>query len=441
MNNEKHNKKEKAKEIAKKILHVICYILSALFILLMSIVGLQNCKKTSGVSAQSDAYTYYVYKAPDTAISLDYDLTFGDYAQYYSYLYETLEQFDINLPPSSGATHYKYQVLNEDSYIEFVVDGNVYGANNIEADYYYDGSYWWLSYVSLIQKNVSPSLNYTRVYDWILTNINNGLHVGYSRGTFKCSTLIHAPVFFQAIEHDLNNEKFAFNKDFNFNAPLGISKDGGYAIVADGNDNIAYWHTLSTKNVGGTNFPTSGYYEYNVGFTSNGMHFKGFRAYYGLTFDYIIASNGDGTTKAIPTPDTIYLVYFNIRYIKDDDSEFIVNRRNRQVYTTENSITRYLLLNSTTWENDAFRLLTFDAPISDALKVAIQSFNNNNQGEYAGVFYDDNTMNVFTLVASAFSGLLPILNVMILPNITIGILLFIPLVAMLVFTIIRIVKK
>jgi len=59
--------------------------------------------------------------------------------------------------------------------------------------------------------------------------------------------------------------------------------------------------------------------------------------------------------------------------------------------------------------------------------------------------YGDNSSNglggVFTLIASAFTGLMPLLNIQILPNITLGLLLFIPLIATIIIVVIRLVKK
>lgn len=68
----------------------------------------------------------------------------------------------------------------------------------------------------------------------------------------------------------------------------------------------------------------------------------------------------------------------------------------------------------------------------------------NMQGEYVS-----NTMggisvgleNVFTLIGSSFSGLIPLLNITIVPGITIGLLVFIPLIITIILVILRLVKK
>lgn len=60
---------------------------------------------------------------------------------------------------------------------------------------------------------------------------------------------------------------------------------------------------------------------------------------------------------------------------------------------------------------------------------------------YSNSSLDGNTANLFSLFSSAFSGIASILAIQVLPGFTLGILLFVPLVAIIVFALIRIIKK
>lgn len=436
----------KLKENALKVLHVICYILSGLFLLTLLISGLQSCRGKKGatsVSAETiDEYTY-VYKAPQFVQSTDYQFMANSREQYYAWLTETLG--GRTLPQDSNK--YDYYACAEDTYIEFTdTDGNKYGANNIRFHYaiHDDGAGntgWLLDYVDLCIKVNTPANTsaYTNVYVWCATNSNTGLVV-FSRGTFTMPVKVELPYVFDYTEVRKQSLAFEFNKAFNYNAPLGITIEQVYSTPSAGNNNLDNWTTLTSKTENGITIITSGYYEYDLGgFYSNGIYYEKIRAYYAITLDYCEGVNTNGVRVPTPVKENA-LIYYNLRYVIGN-TEVIVNKHDRDVMTGVSNTQFWYYKNSSTWINDAFRYIKLVTPLNDDIRVKLYAFNNNNQYSYGLPAGEDVGNNVFTLIATSFSGILPILSVAILPGITIGMLIFVPLVVTIIWAIISIIKK
>lgn len=416
----------KLKENALKVLHVLCYILSGLFLLTLLISGLQSCggKTATGTSAETiDDYTY-TYTAPQFVKETNYQFMANSPEQYYAWLTETLGEHE--LPQDSNK--YDYYACAEDTYIEFTdTDGNKYGANNIRFHYavHTDGvgnTGWLLDYVDLCIKVTTPvgTSAYTNVYVWCATNSNTGLVV-FSQGKFTMPVKIDLPYVFDYTEVSNKHEVFEFNKVFNYNAPLGLGLTQQFGA------NISY-----ATDIGGI---------YRI--TINTGRFLSNNSFYdAIVVDYLNAGactyQIDGVLRN-GTQDN--LSYFALGYRREGESliDFINYRDNANGYKDNSAIT--YVISSTTWVNDSYRYITLYDSLSHEVEIKLNSFNNNNQNAYNGSSVGNEVTNVFTLVASAFTGLLPILSVYILPSVTLGTLLFVPLVATIVFVIIKTIKK
>lgn len=444
--------RSKLKENALKVLHVLCYILSGLFLLTLLISGLQSCggkKGATSVSAETiDEYTY-VYKAPQFVQSTDYQFLANSPQEYYAWLTETLG--GRTLPQDSNK--YDYYACAEDTYIEFTdTDGNKYGANNIRFHYakHEDGvgnTYWLLDYVDLCIKVNTPAGTsaYTNVYVWCATNSNTGLVV-FSRGYFTMPVKLDLPYVFSYTEVLNQSLRFEFNKQFNYNAGLGVNLQDAYGYLVVGST-PSNWVGLSSVSDDGVLYWTSGYFLYDVGgFFSNGIHYTAIKVYFAYQSQVqIIGYLNDEGNKIIAVPtDKPYIFYKQMTYYDvNTDVEQVVNTRDLIPYNSSEGLgsSGKYYANTTTWYNDAFRYLTFDTPLTDDVRISLYALNNNLQYSNGFPNGSDNSDNVFTLIASSFTGLIPILSVAILPGITIGMLLFVPLVVTIIWAIISIIKK
>lgn len=375
MNNTKQEKKEKAKKIAKKVLDVICYIFSALFILLMSVVALQSCKTASGTSAEG--LTQSVPNLSSTKWRFNEHIDASG-----------VRGWSVDFELESGTRYYGFDLdSGELGYLDN--DDNVYTAYaNVWEDDNYRTIVFYGSYDSYNYDNAT-------LIAWLE---DNALQVNVL-------------------------EKFTFNKAFNYNAPLGISLGQQFGgNVSQAQQTIA-----------------GGIYRFilNTGlFYSNGSFFDA------IVIDYLnagVCTFDIGGILRNGTQDN--LAYFALGYRRAGQSTIdFINYRDNLVGYKENATLSYMTTSST-WINDEYRFITLYSTLNNDTRVKLNGFNNNNQNAYNGSSVGNEVNNVFTLVASAFTGLIPILGVYLLPGITLGTLLFLPLVAMLVFVIIKTIKK
>lgn len=118
-----------------------------------------------------------------------------------------------------------------------------------------------------------------------------------------------------------------------------------------------------------------------------------------------------------------------------------VNTRNSETHEIINGTTQ-VTINSSSWLSNDFRTLLFFQEPSSEQKLNLSQFNNNIYGDsFQTITSDIGLGGVFNLISQAFSAWLPILQIAVLPGITLGLLLFLPLIAGIIIFIIWIVKR
>lgn len=420
----KLNKKQKdhIKSIFFKGLHVICYILSVLFIVLCVIVGANSCQQrnTRGVSAESydvnNRYKYTLIFGEDSSGNIEL-----------STQNKILDKFNLSNDDVDGTS-----VVLQSYVVDLPINTQLeIGFNNLVdvPSFQYDfvayngdgvsGRYWRLDSLSVVFEDGSSSL---------LLQKYNSYYNDYAYNTFYDVDYFSVINFYsvganQYLFDMVQLDTFVFNKVFNYNAPMGLTLSSPYG-------QSALW----------TDTPSSydAHIYYDVGwFVSNGQLFN--RIVYrcsdsaSMYFDFgnnQIKQGGVGWSYST-------LEYWNT----STNSVVIVNMRDIVAFMPSSTTYAYYQSNSATWQVDDYRSLYFIDSLSQSNINALNRFNNNNQNSYSGNVTGGDINNIFTLIGSAFTSLLPVMSTYLLPGITIGTLLFIPLVALLVFAIIRIIKK
>ena len=423
-------KKKQVKERILKVVHVVCYILSALFIGLMLLTGLQSCKSATGLSAEVISGTNdlrYQYKYSGAyEMSLDIQQTISD------------GDIDINEPAPYSTSH--IELLNYDVTGYISINGTLHEVNGYQLEYgvyWYGGTdenYYRLNAISFNYNNSYYEITFKTETDEELGSTDNGYYA-YNNVIFVTDQAITS-VMINTLFENTSDSNFVFNKAFNYNAPYSINVDNDYI-------------NKGTLMVGWEDIYISAYvrgkYMDLPYFVSNGQIFN--RVVWCAEWD---TTQGTGNVVLYATSSTDYYeipegkeLYTELRYVNTEtNSVVVVNVRNTYTgYSDVFGLPYNAYTDGSTWINDGYRYITFIGNLSTQQQVNIMAFNNNNQNAYSGGIYNSDTNNVFTLVASAFTGIIPILSVYILPGITLGTLLFVPLVATLVFVIIKIIKK
>lgn len=218
---------------------------------------------------------------------------------------------------------------------------------------------------------------------------------------------------------------FTFNTQINYNAPINGTLNSPF-VNQVGNGDTAY-----TK-----------IYDLPL-FESNGQLFDRIKLWYinALSMRYIDSNSGN--IYACTRQDLMYYSY--MEYINTTTEETIaVNFRNFYIGndpSASNSV-QTALDNGSNWVNTDYRVLKFQNPFDNDQRNSLAQFNNDtNLNGLTPTSSNVGLGNVFTLMGSAFSGLSGLLAIQILPNITIGLLLFIPLIVMIILAVIWIVKR
>lgn len=226
---------------------------------------------------------------------------------------------------------------------------------------------------------------------------------------------------------EIVSEEYYINKDFNYNAPYGYV--GGSTFVTDST------FTTTTLLVEKTyDFPY---------FISNGQVFNR------IIIDYIgayatryIDNNGD--QKICENEGFGY--YSHMRYVNTySNLDITVNKRNWSTITDSSNNVQYALNNGSDWVNTSYQNILTTSKLTPTQKNNIEVLNTNLG---AGYIAPNGTLNnniglssVFTLIASAFSAVGGFLAIQIMPGLSLGILLFAPLIVGIILAIIWLVKR
>lgn len=273
----------------------------------------------------------------------------------------------------------------------------------------YDADYHAIGNSILTKPNGDmTALDFYVQYDYILQILEPSIKCDNTLSSFQDSN---------------NSYNFTFNGQINYNSPLGLTLDSPYGYGGA-------W-TSSTSD--------TAYIDYAVGdFISNGQLFDTIRVYYfnaePMYFE-LADKNGNVSINHGASGSWAYMFMYFIN--TNSDTQILVNKRDQIAFMPTSSSNAFYEPNSSSWLVSDYRNCLF-LELSADNKVKVNGFNNNIDNYYGN---NNGGNNVFTLIGGAFTSWLPILNLAILPNITLGMLVFIPIVAMLVFAIIRIIKK
>lgn len=401
MSNEikKQEAREKARKKCIKILNVTCYIGTFLLILILLLTGLQSCKQNKGYSSVSAEVPTQVENLARTQWHFKDDI--GEVLSEYS---GTIS-FNVDFETMAG-THYNYLTIDWDyvSY-KYGLDGEPYWAYDV--DYGWDG----LSGQTI-----------TFYADFNSVNYDNSTLIQFLN---KSATLVKPLT------------TFTFNENYNYNAPLGLNV--GITGLPFMND-LAWVNTNQITPPSTATETTATLLLFP--FYSNGILYNVIKSHYQIARSNYSLYTEDNEGKVIKVQNNLPVYdYMSFAYIESGATlrEDIVNIRNTTTAQYDNaSVTAYE--NGTTWVNDGFRRLNFSGYVlTGELSTRMTAFNNNNE---ITIYTDDSALsNTFELFAGVFTAIVPFLSIQILPSLTIGLFIFIPLITAVIFFIIDKIKK
>lgn len=423
-------KKQKIKEKAKKIVNIVCYILSICFIGLMILTGLQSCKTAESNSAE----TYNPELNFRYQYTNKYEGDINPSAQwYFAWVYSVSGD---ELPQTAGNTATKYLINNNNQYLQYVYNSEIYAGNNIRISYSkLDGNNWFITSIDLVK--YLGTNNYSVVSHLVLVDNDNGI-IRYSNFALYSDYRLNDNAQLYVVTELDESRRFIFNKVFNYNAPEDLNLGVDYYTP----DNVN--HTSNNGwTYGGTstrgNLTYNRYYINTPSFVTNEQVFNRIVWEIQLDTNSALGFTHDNGQTAVWAPNDSSC-YYGLYYVNTNTStEVLVNYRNQLiVYDNVYNLPAFCYTNDTTWTNDNYRYLIFIEPLSTAQYNTISPFNNNVQ--YGG-FSSGSETTIFTLLAQAFACVGSVLNITILPYMTIGMLLFLPLVVTIIVVIVHLLKK
>lgn len=216
--------------------------------------------------------------------------------------------------------------------------------------------------------------------------------------------------------HEVNSQGFIFNNQINYNAPLNSNLGSAYIINNES--------TTLAKIV-----------NYDFDFISGGEFFNR------LQVVYIRGGGGfeidDLNIEQVLNNDIIsygYLSYVNTF----TNTSRAVNYRLQLQYEHEGGIS-YYNAKSSYWSAQTYRDITIVGQTSNENLINLQKFNNNTIALDNGI--TGNTSSVFDLLGSAFGSVASILAMSVLPGISLGLLVFIPVVLVIIMALFKLLRK
>lgn len=405
----KKDKFEKIKKSLFKFLHITGYICTVFIILIFIISCFQGC--SSDRKKNSDS----IISQPNQLIN------YSQNQQYYVFNFNLDDTIVIDLDTQRALLPYSQSgIYTFEGDFEFSSSTPQIVSFNVEYQEYYQSGTLILDVYFLDIENTKYRVVYKQDDEGPQAYQDFNYNTYYVDSVFyNGDTLIYDDLFLYFFSLDEGNN-FTFNPTFNYNAPMGLN------LAAQWGNGASFTQEYSD----------TAYIDYNVGlFVSNGQLYDFIRVTYFKTTAMSFYINDQ--VKSGPNGAWTYM-FLGYGQSWNNNQWGIVNYRDMQNYE-KNGAYGYYVLGTTTWKNDQYRYIKFLQPLSESNRIAIYAFNNNNVGSYSGSLNGNG--NVFILLGSAFSELLPFLNIMILPNISIGVLLFLPLIVGIVVILFKILKK
>lgn len=390
---------------SKKPLMILSVVFNLLMILII-IIGCSKNKKTMSVSALTNedigtlAQTSWRINEPinDFSIFSDDGNTF--FVKYYANynlspgtLYVSLT-FTRTTTPEGPAGIYAYNISGN-----YITDGGVQRTH-----YFY------------LRNNAAHETFMANEFEFQGYFLNN---------EYENETLMSWFVNNATLLNDFKPTTFKFNDTLNYNAPYAMNIDSMFVNQ--------YWEDVQTLGV-------DKIYDFPY-FTSNGQLFNRIRLYY-FNANGTQYKKDDGTFTINTNTNTAY--YFFMQYINtDNDYRIEVNNRQFEVgFVSATSGTQTYLVKGSYWVNEEYKSLHFRDALTPEQRNHLAQFNSaSNITGFVGSTDEVGLGNTFALISQGFGGLTNIFKIQLLPNITIGLLLFLPLVVTIIIVIIKLVKR
>lgn len=455
LSKEQIEKRRKIKQYLLRSLNIVCYILSALFIIVCIVVGVQSCgKKTTNQNN-------IVNKQNDTLMRLDGNAP-SDYDYFYEFNYEgTNTTIPLNVQDVLvKMVNTSYSVYNNVSGPSGGFELTSLYFDDLYVFNYLDNSYDKVDHFNILISKYYPNSSSTNDVRYRLM----GLHPYYynSDGSYAGTYLA------QRISAYYENDYYNITSTYNYHAlRLYSSKsllDNAFISLLftenhpfDFTFNYSlnyYWWVSNPSQTSADNqldivnssvfLNLTSYYDLylNTGyFTSNERLYNRIVLRYAPLVSPYAPVNWmmpDGTLATLSASNGYglfgYLAYENT----DTNTLDIVYRRN-SVVVQNNGAVEYYQTNNCSWVNESWRHIHFTNQFEETSEIYIQLISLNRYSSISS--YSGNITDIFTLLKNTFSSIIPILNLAILPNFTIGMLLVIPLAVTSIIVIVRLVKK
>lgn len=431
--------KIKFKEILFKIIHGISYFCTFGFVAMILLVAVQSCSNKKTVNVQKDNQVQEISKSvKPLKVKYQYrDIDLSTKAKY-----EINQTYFITNPsyyfyqnPNVSPTGTKYsQVYKSSGFF-------VLGYDNVAKllDFYFqyvvyldNDSGQYLSYISnAFMRELNEDGTTLRDYQ-LFTQWNNqnptwnlqqyGLDFTYLYSDdFSFPTTntygLNGNKCFNLLDDKIKT--FEFLSPFNFNAPYGQQFNPFFAS-ADFSTNTTRFKDIS------------------VNFLSNGKFYNKIRCYYMFADGsyFRLLDNSIYEVNSLGYGYFTYMEYINTITNNND----LVCSREYQQYQYNGGLT-YLALNNVVWKTNYYRNITLLNADSDTLSMITEFNNLNIYDDGIGGVSNGGVSSLFDLLSLAFASVLPILNITILPGLSIGLLIFAPLAVSIIIFVVWLVKR
>lgn len=447
---QKQELKDRRKKLIFKYLHGLCYFLSVLFIIVCIVVGVNSCSKGGSTNKQQDK-TQLHYDNKKEAIS-DYNslITYSDGTYVVkndlNLTASKIREYRTNLAalgnPQDGNNFYVYFSLYGTGYYSFEIDlySSVPGHYEYFLNFHRAGTL--MRQLIVVSNNTSWGSNGENIisfsYDTYLNN-NFSITTDYLEQNWDNN------------QFNTSDEEFIkcmlFWCDYQSNSSGG---DNPSDVVSGAvslnsftlNQDIFVNACLNQPQRYLTAWPYTGevlhHFDYECYFSSNHQDFNKIRITYneGTNTPYMDSSGQLSFSNGNVT------IFNSITYINTTTNTSVIVNINEwyTIYQEDNSTTYTAYNWRGRWLADEYRIIEFkDNLVSmDTLNI-LQKLNSGSLAGPSGT--DINITNAFTLLGNAFSSVSSLFTIVILPGITLGTLLFLPLVIVLVLFIIKILRK
>ena len=291
-----------------------------------------------------------------------------------------------------------------------------------------NGSYKDLSNYNVFNKSLCSFSLIINSYDTYIVSWHTEDQSSWVRTEFNALELLLT--YFDVYSYDsFGSSQFSFINDLCFFP--GYSHD----IIFANQPTITTWTDTSEYNF-------AGYRDIKVPFFKlSGLNFvfDTIRFWYGSGWaSYYVDDEG-----VVKLPTSPYWSYTGLYYVNSITGHtLIVNLPNSVSSYNSSGDSITARIKGSYWVSDSYRYIYFNDSLSDSVIVNLNqynSFTNSDSGYSSGGNYG--LTNVFTLISNSFSSCLPFLSIEIVPGITIGLLILLPLVAGIIIAIIWVVKR